>query len=517
MNIFPYREYRQRLLAVALVALAVFDSGATWAADGRVHGKVQYEKILYRNPETGVPGLCLDRPVLRPVVGARIELIDNEGVVLASGRTDATGRYSLTWSATSQPTALVRVFADADNAVVVDHFEPERVYAVNSEAWPLPAGEASKDVTAGDGTRASGPFNILAVIRIGNDLIRAAEPTVVFPRLTIRWTSRPREGSSFFVRGKSEAYILGDRAKDSDEFDDFIILHEYGHYLAHTFSKDDSPGGPHGGGHRLDPRLAWSEGWATFFAAAALNDARYVDTGANPLTGSGALVEIDLNAERRDGDRAGYWSEFTVSSVLWAIHDTNADKGHLGAGFVEIWKTLRSKAWSDLPRYRNLVDFVDLLVKDKPEMGSRVAKVLAARGVKYSPAATPSVAEPYVRPIASGTPLEGEIDSLGELALSKLEARAVFSFTLTERKKVKIHMEITDSRVKDKADLDLWLFDAAGKALRFSNASNGVGDTETIEAELAPGRYFVEVQSWAALRNGGILFNTGRFRLRVDF
>lgn len=504
-----------RLVAAVLTGLVFLSGGDAWAADGRVVGKVQYEKILYRNPETGVSGLQLDRPVLRPVVGAKVELVDVSNVVLATGITNTTGAYDLSWSLPAAPTARVRVVAAADNVVVVDHYNPETAYSVTSETWMLPEGETVKDITAVDKTRESGPFNILAVIQIGNKLVRSAEPDIAFPTITIHWSTRPRSGTTYFVRGRNQAFILGDRSQDSDEFDDSIILHEYGHYLAHVFSKDDSPGGSHSGRERLDPRLAWGEGWATFFACAALDDAHYIDTGIGGYE-AGVLLKFDIDQDRLNGDRAGYWSEYSVASALWDLYDSRPGKLHVGLGFAEIWKIVRGKAWLERPGYRNLIDFCDDLVAAKPELGPRVADVLAARSIVYTPGASPSVADPYVRTLAPGKTLEGDVSSIGTLKLNKLEARAAFTFTLTEKTKVKLHLEIVGSRTKDNADLDLLLVDVAGRIIKVSNETNGIGGTETIEVELAPGVYFVEVQSFARVR-GSLVLNSGSYRLRADY
>ncbi len=46
-----------------------------------------------------------------------------------------------------------------------------------------------------------------------------------------------------------------------------VLLHEFGHYVALNYSRDDSPGGPHYVGQKLSPPFAWSEGWASFFGA----------------------------------------------------------------------------------------------------------------------------------------------------------------------------------------------------------------------------------------------------------
>jgi hypothetical protein len=49
------------------------------------------------------------------------------------------------------------------------------------------------------------------------------------------------------------------------------ILHEFGHYVAKSYSRDDSPGGTHYFGTAIAPPFAWSEGWASFFAVATIS------------------------------------------------------------------------------------------------------------------------------------------------------------------------------------------------------------------------------------------------------
>jgi hypothetical protein len=455
--------------------------------------------------------------VLRPVAGAKVELVDANNKVLARGTTDLQGRYQLSWSAPLRATARVRVLAAADNAVVVDHYDRSKVYSVSSDPWLLPQGEAVKNIVATDKGRLSGPFNILAVIRIGNDLVRSAEPGVKFPQLKIHWTSRPRPGTSYFVSARNEAYILGYREEDSDEFDDFIILHEYGHYLMHVFSRDNTPGGPHGLGYKLDPRLAWSEGWANFFACAALDDPHYIDTGISKWDRSGVRLDFNLDEVRPNGDRPGYWSERSVASTLWYLYARRPGKAHLGLGFAPIWKVLRSEGWKARSPYRHLVDFCDELVAARPDLGKRVAEILAARNIAYTPGRTPSVADPYVRALPKNVPQHGELDSRNPLGKNTLEATAVYTFTLTARTKVKLHLDILGSKAPGNADLDLWLLGPDGTPIARSDTTNDVGGTETIEMELAPGRYFVEVRSWAWLNGGRLGQNTGSYRLKATY
>lgn len=110
---------------------------------------------------------------------------------------------------------------------------------------------------------------------------------------------------SFYLRGENELYInggtLGNIAdSDTDHFDDAVIIHEVGHRIEDACGKMDSPGGSHNGLFRIDPRLAWSEGWGNYL-------------GAHIIRNNTASINPDLSADLAafDGwlyylDTAGY-------------------------------------------------------------------------------------------------------------------------------------------------------------------------------------------------------------------
>ena len=152
------------------------------------------------------------------------------------------------------------------------------------------------------GTLEGGAFNILNDILIANDWLRAHAPGqstssssadyctgsvcntfTVAPKVQIYWTKGlspgtyygdPSVGISFFAPTSGGGlygglYILGgiegEICTDTDHYDNSVIIHEYGHFLEKSFAQSDSPGGSHDGDNIIDPRLAWSEGWADFF------------------------------------------------------------------------------------------------------------------------------------------------------------------------------------------------------------------------------------------------------------
>lgn len=77
---------------------------------------------------------------------------------------------------------------------------------------------------------------------------------------------------SFYIPADKSLYITGGKLGDvsidvTNHFDDYVILHELGHHIETQCGQITSPGGHHEIIARIDPRLAWSEGWGNYFAA----------------------------------------------------------------------------------------------------------------------------------------------------------------------------------------------------------------------------------------------------------
>ncbi len=139
--------------------------------------------------------------------------------------------------------------------------------------------------------------------------------------------------SSYFGQGK--LHMLR-----ADRFDSDVAQHEYGHYVARSYAIANSPGGMHSGFQNLSEtrgkdagtRLAWGEGWPTYFGTSLqqvlglsalgiphVGDTRYTDT-------EDANVDYDL--ERPTTKTAiGEDGEFSVQRFLWDVYDAERDTG----------------------------------------------------------------------------------------------------------------------------------------------------------------------------------------------
>jgi hypothetical protein len=127
------------------------------------------------------------------------------------------------------------------------------------------------------------------------------------------WARGSTDGTYFDDDG---IHLLGQRS-DPDEYDDDVILHEFGHYVGSVFSWDTSPGGNHDPfDNRPDPpALAWSEGYATWFSSEARATPDYVD---NAATGH-SFFEIETPTDR--SVTRGEGNEVAIGAILWDISD----------------------------------------------------------------------------------------------------------------------------------------------------------------------------------------------------
>lgn len=476
------------LLLFALLAAAPAAGQAT-----TFRGTILYEKI----PATRT-GLQLDAPVRTPAAGIKVEIVQSPSrTVLGSAFTDDKGGYSIPVRLQRPSQVFVRALAQTENASVVRVRDRGEFSIVGPVLSAARGRTISQDLLATDSSRAAGAFNIAVTIWKANSLVRQGQPDVQLPRVEIRWDTT-YVGGTFFREREGTAYINGRRGEDSDEFDDHVIAHEYGHFLMASFSRESSPGGSHGFGERLDPRLAWSEGWGNFFAGATTGVPGYIDTGV--VRGrQGVLVSFDVEQDVPRGDRPGIWSEHSVSSLLWDWFDDAAEEtDSVALGFGPLWRGLVELGKEPdvyVIRYANVLAGIT-------RRGGALNQGLAARSISYPLGVRPPAREPFPEPIVSGETITATVDSRGTRRSNLWGSSLHYWFVVAQPRQVSVTMKITEARTPTRADLDLYLFDAEGELVAESNAVNGVGDSERITQMLQPGYYRIEVRSWGAARDG---------------
>ena len=159
----------------------------------------------------------------------------------------------------------------------------------------------------------AGAFNILDSVCMGQEHVigyGAARP----PLLTCYWEQGSTDGTYYSPTGNS-LHLLGSTS-DTDEFDDAVIIHELGHYMADVYSIDTSPGGDHNWSEdHQDLRLSWSEGWANYFSSLVRNNPEYFDSY------NGGVTQLEIETPSHAATATGQDTESTVHSVLWDLYD----------------------------------------------------------------------------------------------------------------------------------------------------------------------------------------------------
>lgn len=153
-----------------------------------------------------------------------------------------------------------------------------------------------------------------------------------------------------------------------DRFDWDVIHHEYGHYVQSRLGIANNPGGPHSiDGNLSEPfdhdnnpstpnisrgkdagtRMAWAEGWPTYFGTVAQQQTNAAALGV-PNVGDLTYTETDqqcfaYNLEAAtytlcDGtviqlSGAGEDAELAVQRILWDLYDSADDAGDSGVAF----------------------------------------------------------------------------------------------------------------------------------------------------------------------------------------
>jgi hypothetical protein len=395
---YLHRLFRERIRpgSAVLPAMTLLLAACGGGSDGgtttpppsgsvTVSGTLAYEFVP---PNLNCQGLDFAATVVRPIRGATVQLVDLSNRELARTVSGEDGSYSFA-DIDASLDVRIRVRAELkrtgspswdveirDN-VLTDPDDPNPpalsdrpLYAIVSD-FNTGTADVSLNLTARTGwdagagaytsTRSAAPFAVLDSIYTAMQLITSVEPDATFRPLDAFWSvnntlTSPTDidvgdlGASFYTPdpdrdgiANPSLFLLGDAAVDTEEFDDHVIVHEWGHYFEDTFARSDSTGGPHGVGDRLDARLAFGEGWATAFSGIALENPIYCDTGP-----AGVASGFGIGTEKGAYDAQGWYDEISVMRFIYDLWDTTDDEAEgldTGAdtgsiGFAPIYETL---------------------------------------------------------------------------------------------------------------------------------------------------------------------------------
>ena len=295
-----------------------------------------------------------------PAVGVTVVVLRGaDDAPLGFGVTDDQGRFSIPYDIAGGPDGVyLRVstlnFTASHRTWVTD--DGDATYSYTTPVVDDSGGQPQIDLHVTEAQDA-GALNIFGVM-VQNTNEAASLLQTLLPPLQAYW-ERGRRLYCGTCHSTGRIWLLGE-PDDTDEYDNSVISHEFGHYLAWAVSRDDSPGGAHDG-TPTDPRLAWSEGLATWIGLQLLNESVYIDTKA-----TGATVR-DPEDQGWDADPGGPLdqdlSEFVVLESLWDITDPVDATDPMARPALDVFGVLTGYLPSAnlVDRAHPGVDFVDFL------------------------------------------------------------------------------------------------------------------------------------------------------------
>jgi hypothetical protein len=297
-----------------------------------------------------------------PAGDVLIEVVDDRTRTVLSepARTNDNGEYRVVVN-TGSSTRSVRLRAVCESPVAYVHtYSTTDRWALESpdpiQLAPGTALEVDLDGTQGPDNNSA--FSVLAALHAIQPYVvllrgsRLARIEVVFPT---------DEGTSQF--GGTRMDLL-----QEDRWDWDVILHEYGHYVSNVAGIARSPGGSHGPRENLARRmskdsamrLAWGEGWPTYFSISGqiaagmdglglpnVGDSRYVDSEDST---------IDYDVGSQDPFRSpGEDNETSTARVLFDFEDGLQDYDSVALGAKAVYDSLVVESATAFgPGYRRL-------------------------------------------------------------------------------------------------------------------------------------------------------------------
>ena len=165
-----------------------------------------------------------------------------------------------------------------------------------------------------------------------------------------------------------------------------MIAHEFGHYIEYNFSRADNIGGAHGVGDKLDPRVAFGEGFGYAFAAIVLKDPVARDSFVNGTTQVSGYFNVETNpptspAGAQNNDYGCWCSESSVWSILWDMYDNVADANDtLALGFAPIWNVLTAQQRTT-PAFTTIFSFITGLKAQNAGSATAINTLVAAQNI----------------------------------------------------------------------------------------------------------------------------------------
>jgi len=362
-----------------------------------------------------------------------------------------------------------------------------------------PSGWSGTEYTSG---RRAAPFAILDSINQAMSKIRKVDSDAKFPQLTVNWSVNnvasggdPDAGQIVTSNydGERNLWILGDADSDTDEYDDHIIIHEWGHYFEDQFSRTDSIGGAHGTGEALDIRLAFGEGWGNALSGIVTDNPIYFDT-----SGVSQSYGWYMNLESGSQKHPGWYSEGSVQRILYDIYDnTNEAHDHSSLGFAPIYRAMIGKERNS-KAFTSIFTFIHALKSENPSQKRGIDQTVAYEHINtisdsYGSNRTNTGNSQYTTPVYRDLRVGGTITACSRNnygAYNKLGNRTFVKVNITQAGNYTINAQPSDGSV---GDPDIALYKTTYPHENIAISMHEGSPTDVLYTYLEKGEYLLDV------------------------
>jgi hypothetical protein len=463
-----------------------------------ISGVVSYDKV---HPNSNYIGLDYGHITQEPARAIQIDAVGTSNQIIATGTTDNTGRYTLSVPTNTQLKIRVsaKMFKSGSpswDVVVEDSNNRNALYVLEGSTVSSGTANSQRNLNAPSGwggsrytgTRAAAPFAMLDTIYTSMQKVLEVDGAVVFPPLVVNWYAGNVDGT-YYTDGN--LFIFGDEDLDTDEYDDHVISHEWGHYYEDKLSRSDSIGGSHGGDDTLDIRVAFSEGWGNAFSAIALENPVYYDT-----FGDAQANGFNFNVESGTSETKGWYNEFSVQRILYDAYDDVEDGVDIVSfGFAPIHKVFTG-AYKTAAAFTSLFTFITALKNENTAQTEEIDALTSAENIApitdiYGTGRTNQAANYPYSTLTLGTTLQVQTkNTFG--TYNTLNNRKYVRFTVSTPKTYTITVTQTNG---SNADPDFALFDVSPFNLLRVSESIVLG-SEQSSVSLGAGEYLLDVSDF---------------------
>lgn len=404
-----------------------------------INGVITFERVPVAQDTADTPYLDFADRFESPVRQAKVQAVcPDDGSVYSTTYTDDLGAYELT--VPENVSVRIRALAQMNRSStpawdvrVVDNMSSNSIWSIAGDTFDSATGSLTVNLFAPSGwsessgsyasSRSAAPFALLDTVYAAMQKVLDADATADFAALLVNWSpnnSYTSIGTTYYSNG--QIYVLGDASQDTDEFDEHIVAHEWGHYFEDKFSRSDSIGGGHTSDDRLDIRVAFGEGWGNAWSGMALGDNVYKDTFATSSSPGGTGFALGLENKADSSvlpDSSGWFDEGSIQRIFYDIYDdttdvADGDSNPLALGFGPIYDVLTTTQRTT-PLMTNLFPFIYGMITTTsvgPELNDRlnadnIANVIDAEGSNRTNTGGASIADKYIIPLFTPVAVNG--------------------------------------------------------------------------------------------------------------